>query len=115
MSVAPLELNYSHLMGRLKMYKHLASESLAVISAPSSNRWRDIVFWNFVLVQIFASNLIFAQSELDEATNTLEEILVTAQKRETSLQDTPIAITVLTGDTLDAFNIQNTHDMIDHH
>lgn len=42
----------------------------------------------------------------------LEEVIVTASKRETSLQDTPIAITVVTGDTLDAFNIQNSHDMI---
>jgi iron complex outermembrane receptor protein len=42
----------------------------------------------------------------------LEEIIVTAAKRETNLQDTPIAITAMTGDTLDAFNIQSSHDML---
>ncbi|MYF71008.1 MAG: TonB-dependent receptor, partial [Proteobacteria bacterium] len=42
----------------------------------------------------------------------LEEIIVTAAKRETNLQDTPIAITALTGDMLDSFNIQSSHDMI---
>ena len=42
----------------------------------------------------------------------LEEIIVTAAKRETNLQDTPIAITAMTGDMLDSFNIQSSHDMI---
>ena len=42
----------------------------------------------------------------------LEEIVVTAAKRETNLQDTPIAITALTGDALEEFNIQDSHDMI---
>ena len=45
-------------------------------------------------------------------TAVLEEIIVTAAKRETNLQDTPIAITALTGDMLDSFNIQSSHDMI---
>lgn len=47
-----------------------------------------------------------------QETAVLEEIIVTAAKRETNLQDTPIAITALTGDMLDSFNIQSSHDMI---
>ena len=47
-----------------------------------------------------------------QETPVLEEIIVTAAKRETNLQDTPIAITALTGDMLDSFNIQSSHDMI---
>lgn len=49
---------------------------------------------------------------LAQETAVLEEIIVTAAKRETSLQDTPIAITAMTGEMLDSFNIQNGHDMI---
>lgn len=57
---------------------------------------------------VATSNVTLAQ----EAAGTLEEVIVTASKRETALQDTPIAITVLTGDTLEEFNIQNSHDML---
>ncbi|MGE0581289.1 MAG: TonB-dependent receptor [Steroidobacteraceae bacterium] len=39
-----------------------------------------------------------------EAPDTLAEVLVTAQKRQQSLQDVPISITVLSGATLDATN-----------
>lgn len=38
----------------------------------------------------------------DENSATLEEIVVTAQFRQTALQDTPIAITAITGELLDA-------------
>jgi iron complex outermembrane receptor protein len=39
----------------------------------------------------------------EEAGGGLEEVIVTAQKRSESLQDTPIAITALTGDALESF------------
>ncbi len=39
----------------------------------------------------------FAQSAAPEA---LEEVVVTAEKRETNLQDTPVAVTAVTGETL---------------
>jgi iron complex outermembrane recepter protein len=38
----------------------------------------------------------------------LEEIIVTARKREESLQDTPISVTALTADALEARNIETT-------
>ena len=42
---------------------------------------------------------------------TLSEIVVTAQKREQSLQDVPIAVTAVTGDTLQANRITNVQDL----
>jgi len=49
----------------------------------------------------------------DEAVGTggLEEIVVTAQKREQSLQDVPIAVTALTQDTLQANRITNVNEL----
>lgn len=44
--------------------------------------------------------------------NWLEEIIVTAQKREESVQDIPIAINAVTGEQLDALQIRDTDDII---
>ena len=44
----------------------------------------------------------------------IEEVVVTAQKREQSLQDTPIALTAITASTIDDLDIKNsnfTHTM----
>lgn len=41
----------------------------------------------------------------------LEEVTVTAQKREESSQDVPIAIQAFSGEKLDAFNIEDTADL----
>lgn len=41
----------------------------------------------------------------------LEEIIVTAQKREQSLQDVPIAVTALSGDALQANRVANVADL----
>ncbi len=51
----------------------------------------------------------FAQ-KADEATG-LEEIIVTAQKREQSLQDVPIAVTAITGTSLSANRVTNVTDL----
>jgi iron complex outermembrane recepter protein len=42
---------------------------------------------------------------------TLEEIVVTAQKRSESMQDVPIAITAQTGETLEKLNITSSDDL----
>lgn len=44
---------------------------------------------------------------------TLDEIVVTAQKREQGLQDVPVAVTALTGDALEARNITDLADIGD--
>lgn len=41
----------------------------------------------------------------------LEEVIVTAQKTSSSTQDTPIAITGMTGDALEKFGFQNANDI----
>ena len=41
----------------------------------------------------------------------IEEVVVTAQKREQSLQDTPIALTAITASTIEDLDIKNVVDM----
>jgi len=41
----------------------------------------------------------------------LEEVVVTAQKREQNLQDVPIAVTAFTGEQMDAFGVQQSFDI----
>jgi len=41
----------------------------------------------------------------------LEEVVVTAQKREQNLQDVPIAVTAFTGDQMNAFGVQESFDI----
>jgi iron complex outermembrane recepter protein len=45
------------------------------------------------------------------ASNTLEEIVVTAERRTTNLQQTPIAITAVDGDQLEARNVHTLQDL----
>ena len=46
-----------------------------------------------------------------EAEGGLQEIIVTAQKREQSMQDVPIAITALTGDALATNRVTTVSDL----
>jgi iron complex outermembrane receptor protein len=43
--------------------------------------------------------------------NVLEEVIVTAQKRVENVQDIPVTINVVTGETLDIFSIRDTNDL----
>ena len=50
----------------------------------------------------------------EEAANSgrrIEEVIVTAERREASIQDTSISITALTGDFMDDFGIRNQEDL----
>jgi iron complex outermembrane receptor protein len=42
-----------------------------------------------------------------EQSDGLEDVVVTARRREENLQDTPISVTALSGETLDALNVQD--------
>ena len=46
------------------------------------------------------------------AQSTIDEVVVTATKREESLQDVPIAVTALTGEALDELGITNFADYV---
>ena len=54
-----------------------------------------------------------AQTAAVAAASSLDEIVVTAQKRATNLQDTPIAISVMTADSLEARHVQSLADLGD--
>ena len=43
--------------------------------------------------------------------SAIEEIVVTAQKREQSLQDVPISVTAFSGDMVDDFGFEDTRDI----
>jgi iron complex outermembrane receptor protein len=47
-----------------------------------------------------------------QAQSTIDEVVVTATKREESLQDVPIAVTALTGETLEQLGITNFADYV---
>jgi iron complex outermembrane receptor protein len=55
----------------------------------------------------------YAASDTEAATSTtLEEVIVTAQRRNESLQDVPITIQAITGETLQQLNVENFEDLL---
>ncbi|MDP6317708.1 MAG: Plug domain-containing protein, partial [Pseudomonadales bacterium] len=57
------------------------------------------------LLEVATTNVHAQQAEETADTSLLEEILVTARRREESLQDTPVSITAFTGETLAQLHI----------
>ncbi len=55
----------------------------------------------FVVCMAAASHPIPVNAQTDERVATVEEIVVTARKREESLQESPVAVTALTGESLE--------------
>ncbi|HIF95422.1 MAG TPA: hypothetical protein EYQ54_00080, partial [Myxococcales bacterium] len=49
--------------------------------------------------------------EIEEPGRRIEEIIVTAERRESSVRDTSIAISAFTGEFLDDFGIRNQEDL----
>ena len=74
-----------------------------------------MVFRNVIVVLVFSSFLapqINAQEKARKsARNTLEEVIVTARKREENIQETPLAVTALSGDDLREAGIDNVADL----
>jgi iron complex outermembrane recepter protein len=60
-----------------------------------------------VLALMCARNVNADSSALDESASVLEEIVVTAQKRVSTVQTTPISITAVTGDDLQARGVSS--------
>ena len=59
-----------------------------------------------------ASAVAVPQAWAQDAGGGLEEIVVTAQKREQSLQDVPIAVTAVTEESLQANRIFTVNDLL---
>lgn len=60
------------------------------------------------MVALALSNAVSAQ---DTGVRILEEIVVTAQKREQSLQDVPISVNVMTGDKMNEVGLNNIENL----
>ena len=57
------------------------------------------------LTAILAPNLLLAEGR------QIEEVIVTAERQEASIQDTSISITAFTGEFIDDFGIRNQEDL----
>ena len=65
----------------------------------------------FLMVSILCIGTLNAQTS-DEGTSAgIEEVVVTAQKRESTLQETPIAITAVTSDEINYKNVNTIMDI----
>ena len=71
---------------------------------------RAALFNCSALIAVAMAGQAFGQTASDQGA-TLSEIIVTAQKREQSLQDVPIAVTAVTQETLRANRIANVTDL----
>lgn len=60
---------------------------------------------------LFYASASFAQATTD--TSSLQEIVVTAQKRSENIRDVPISITALSGADLEQAGVKNTLDLVD--
>ncbi len=70
----------------------------------------SVVCAAYALGMIFAGGGVLPQPVLAQEA-TLEEVLVTAQRREESLQEVPLAITVLSGEDLERRQVHNILDL----
>lgn len=55
--------------------------------------------------------LILVAGHVQAQGNVLEEVIVTAQKRVENVQDVPVTINVVTGESLEVFNIRDANDL----
>ena len=71
------------------------------------------IFYSFfILFIVNYSTISFAQTSSESTTVELEEIVVTAQRREQNISDVSQAVQALSGDDLDELNITNFEEMI---
>ncbi|KHK89862.1 TonB-dependent receptor [Novosphingobium malaysiense] len=74
--------------------------------------FRTILAAGTILVPLaMMPQLAWAQSGEQNASGGLQEIIVTAQKREQSVQDVPIAVTALTQDAIAANRVTSVNDL----
>ena len=71
-----------------------------------------LFFIIFNLIIINSVSISFAQTSTNNVIDELEEIVVTAQRREQNISDVSQAVQALSGDDLDELNITNFEEMI---
>ena len=64
-----------------------------------------------VLVLVATSALVPAQVTRAESAQTIEEVVVTARKRQETLQEVPVVVNVLTEDAINSQRIENIRDI----
>jgi len=64
-----------------------------------------------VFSALAAQSGFMAQSAIAQDESGIEEIIITATRRETDVQDVPLAVTALTGESLQNQNIENLEDL----
>ena len=64
---------------------------------------------SFLCALAFLPATAWAQNEAKTG-SLLDEVIVTAQKRESNLQDTPLSISALSGDTMERIGIDTIDD-----
>lgn len=72
----------------------------------------DRIAFSAALITICASPPVLAQSA-EDAGDSINEIIVTAQKRNQNLRDVPIAITAMSGEMLQEKGLTNVTDLPD--
>ena len=75
------------------------------MSIESSNKFSKFVVYPIVfsiIISISASSNVMAQEAAEESAGALEEVIVTATKREESIMDVPISITAVSGEEVQA-------------
>jgi iron complex outermembrane receptor protein len=74
-------------------------------NAPSNTRPISILITSIFLLSGFASSTLLAQDGADDVQEAgiLEEIIITAQKREQTMADVPISVSAITGDSINEY------------
>ncbi len=80
-------------------------------SAGMTGRLQKVWLIGGCMTALLPASMAFAQSAPEGGVGVLEEIVVTAQKREENLQNVPIAVTAVSGDTLEKIGITDTFDL----
>lgn len=72
---------------------------------------RDILGRAMLLAGLFMAGGLLAPASMAAESRQIEEVIVTAERRESTLQDTSISITAFTAEMLDDFGIRNQEDL----
>jgi iron complex outermembrane receptor protein len=64
-----------------------------------------------LLVSVLVSNTFIGIAQADDDTNTVDEVVVTAQRRSENVQSVPVSIAVFSNQQLSDFRIEGTQDL----